>query len=71
MTVRCGVSPATAQASVPSSVEAVLVDRRLHELPDVGELEPAARVVQRLAHGVEPREQRRIDSTVSQPSSLQ
>jgi hypothetical protein len=37
---------------------AVLVHRRLHELPDVGELERAARVVERVADGVEPAEQR-------------
>ena len=37
---------------------AVLVDRRLHELPDVRELERAARVVERVAHRVEPHEQR-------------
>ena len=46
------------RASVPRSGSAVLVDRRLHELPDVGELERAPRVVQRVAHRVEPREQR-------------
>src|SRR6185437_5560408 len=38
--------------------ERVLVDRRLHELPHVWELEPPAAVVQRLAHRVEPFEQR-------------
>src|SRR6185312_1241827 len=36
----------------------VCCDRRLHELPDVGELERAPRVMQGVAHGVESHEQR-------------
>ena len=48
-------------------LEPVLVDRRLHQLPHVGELEPPPRVVQRLAHRIEPREQR-LDRLDRQPA---